>query len=79
MDAPVTFRWKVSSIVDIEQARKMARIKACIAAPVWGMNKIEISRYCNRGEIPGAVKLGRIWYVTPMGMDKLFETKKNRR
>lgn len=64
--------------MDIEQARKMARIKAHEAAPVWGMNRVEISRYCNRGEIPGASKLGRVWYVTPSGMDKLFEAKKKK-
>jgi hypothetical protein len=64
--------------MDVEQARKMARIKATEAAPVWGLNPKEISRQCNRGEIPGAVKLKQIWYVTPQGMDKLFEPVKKR-
>ena len=63
---------------DIEQARKLARIKATDAAPLWGINPTQISRYCIRGIIPGAKKFGRAWYVTPLGMDLMFEQKKRR-
>jgi len=64
--------------MDIEQARKMARIKATDAAPLWGLEPAGMCRRCIRGEIPGAAKLGKIWYVTPTGMDKLFEQKKRK-
>lgn len=59
----------------IEQARKMARIKAVDAAPLWGLLPSQISRYCCKKEIPGAVKLGQVWYVTPQGMDRFFDRK----
>lgn len=57
---------------DIEQARKMARIKAIDAAPLWGMSPATMRIRCKNKTVPGAVQLGRIWYVTPAGMDKLF-------
>ena len=60
----------------IEQARKMARLKAIDAAPMWGLDPANIARRCIRGEIPGAVKLGQVWFVTPDGMDKLFDGKR---
>lgn len=63
---------------DIEAARKMARIKAIDAAPLWSLNPVTMSLRCLRGEVPGAVQLGRIWYVTPAGMDAIF-TKRSRR
>ena len=68
----------MAKIESIEQARKMARIKATDAAHLWGLEPRHISRYCCRGDIPGAVKLGRIWYVTPAGMDQLFGDKHKR-
>jgi len=68
----------MAKVESIEQARKMARIKAIDAAPLWGIEPRHISRYCCRGEIPGAVKLGQIWYVTATGMDRLFEGKHKR-
>jgi len=65
--------------MDIEQARKMARIKATIAAPLWGLNPVTMSLRCLRGEVPHAVQIGRIWYVTPAGMDLIFAVKPKRR
>ena len=62
----------------IEQARKMARIKAIDAAPLWGLPANTMRVRCIRGEVKGAVKLGQIWYVTPLGMDLMFEQKKRR-
>jgi hypothetical protein len=59
----------------IDQFRKMARAKAIDVAHLYGIEPRNISRYCCRGEIPGAVKLGQIWFVTPAGMDKMFEGK----
>lgn len=57
----------------IEEARKMGRIKAAIAAPLWGLSRYALALKCNRGEVPGAHKLGRPWYVTPEGMDAMFQ------
>jgi hypothetical protein len=63
----------------IEQARKMARIKAHEAAPIWGLTKSTISLRCRRKEIPEAVMIGKTWYVTPSGMDRFFEKQGNKR
>lgn len=56
----------------------MARIKAIDAAPLWGLPANTMRVRCIRGEVKGAVKLGQIWYVTPLGMDLMFEQKKRR-
>ena len=61
---------------DIEQARKMARIKAVDAAPIWGMAPATLALMCLRKEVPEAKKLGMRWYVTPRGMDMLFERRR---
>ena len=61
---------------DIIQARSMSRIRAIDAAIIWGLEPATISRRCNRGEGPGAVKLNRIWYVTPAGMERMFDPKR---
>ena len=65
-------------IESIEQARRMARFRAVDAARLWGLDPKNISRRCIKGEITGAVRLGQVWYVTPQGMDKLFEGKRSR-
>jgi hypothetical protein len=67
-----------TSFESIDQFRKMARAKAINVAHLYGLEPRHISRYCCRGDIPGAVKLGQIWYVTPAGMDKMFEGKHKR-
>lgn len=58
----------------IEDARKMARIKAVHAAPLWGMVPKQLSLMCLRGEVSDAVKIGRDYYVTPTGMDAIFSS-----
>ena len=60
----------------IEEARKFARLKADHAAPVWDMKPTTLKRRCLRGEVPSAVKVGRIWYVTPEGMDRMGKAPK---
>lgn len=65
--------------ITIDQARAMARIKAREAAPCWGIEAKDIQYYCVRGMIPGAVRMGKHWYVTPAGMDALFMKPKKRR
>lgn len=62
----------------IEAARKMARIKALDAAPLWGLEAKHLSHICCRGEVPEAKKFGRVWFVTPGGMDRMFEQKRKR-
>lgn len=57
----------------IEEARAMARLKVKYAAPLWGMNTVVLRRHCLRKRVPGAVKLGHEWFVTPEGMDALFQ------
>lgn len=69
---------KSTAPASIDQARKMARIKAIDAAPLWGLDPVTISLRCRRKEIPEAKQLGSIWYVTPGGMDRLFEGGKKR-
>lgn len=66
-------RKKAEAPVSIEEARKMARIKAVYAAPLWGLPSEGISKRCIRDDIPSAVKIGRDWYVTPEGLDQYFE------
>ncbi len=58
---------------NIEQARGMARIRAVHAAPLWGMNSEDLRLRCLRKQVPEAVRDGRYWYVTPAGMDRMFE------
>jgi len=58
----------------IEEARHMARIKAAHAAPLWGMVPKQLSLMCLRGEVQGAVKIGRNYFVTPDGMDAIFSS-----
>lgn len=57
----------------IDEARGMARIKITTAAPLWGMSRYTLACHCLKGNVPGAQKLGRCWYVTPQGMDQMFE------
>ena len=64
---------------DIDQARKMARIRSKDAAPLWGMTSTDLQLKCLRGEVPDAVKNGLYWYVTPAGMDRMFELMKRKR
>lgn len=54
------------------------RMKLKDAAPLWGMTHESLVRRCNKGQVPEAVKLGKIWYVTPGGMDRLFLPKRNK-
>jgi hypothetical protein len=63
----------------IDDARKMARIKAVHAAPLWGLNPKKLSVMCLRDEVADAVKIGRDYFVTPAGMDAIFNTKSKRR
>jgi hypothetical protein len=66
---------KLTAPATIDEARKMARIRAVHAAPLWGMTEGELRRRCIREEIPGATQPGKgsVWYVTPAGMDAYFE------
>ena len=60
---------------DIDAARRMARLRARDAAGIWGINADTFIRKCNQKPcpVPSAVKLGKCWYVTPQGMDKIFD------
>lgn len=63
-------------VSDIDQARKMARIKASEAGPIWGIPRNKMSLLCVTGKIQGAAKFGKTWFVTPTAMDNLFRGRK---
>lgn len=63
---------KLKRPATIDEARNMARIRIADAAPLWGLSRASLSLKCLRGEIPGAVKLGGNWFITPEGMDQYF-------
>lgn len=65
--------------MDAEQFKKMVRAKVTYVAPLYGIHPRFLALECLRGHVPGATLLGRAWYVTPAGMEQLFEGKKKRR
>lgn len=70
---------KIELVETIDEFKKMSRAKASSVAHLFDMQPRYLSLCCLRGEVPGAKPLGRIWYVTPLGMDLLFEGKKRNR
>jgi Helix-turn-helix domain len=58
--------------IERRQPGGKARMTVKTAAALYDVNPSTLRVWCLRGEIPGASKKGKSWYVTGEGMDQVF-------
>jgi predicted site-specific integrase-resolvase len=46
-------------------------LNATQAAKIYGVSKMTMSEWCDRGYVPGAQKVGRTWVIPESSLDKI--------